>query len=367
MVAEGGGPETARDEAKDVSCDAHGREVSRMIVGSCFNSDVDMALAGVQHDLYFLSPTRPDVHIDGLSTLSWIWANVIAISWDRGHPWLDRNFECIKRPDREGFSHRLLQVPHEHIAAYFRWTMPRVPRRAMILPEQGPYPMDLLEAWKAFLKKEIPDLLSSNDALVSLAKSIVYQSFEEGDRAYHNFQDFLMRRYGFSCVEKTGWAVDVARRVDQLPASAEATQSQNARSVAGDDEPPDGATYGCSRCWPESSDSAWESGLKLEHRRELIDDSHFHVMILRCPDCGQSYVWVFSELIDWESGDDSQGWIRMPLAGREEAGLMGLSASALERELYRLGQNRRSLWRIHPRGCAAGCSWGLGILPLPHD
>jgi len=338
-----------------------------MWVYGCFDGDVDMALAGVQHDLYFLSPTRPDVHIDGMSTLGWLWANVVGSSWDRGHPWLDRNFERLKRLDREGFSHKLLQVPHEHIAAYFRWTMPRIERRSVLLPEHGPYPMDLLEAWKAFLRKEIPDLLSSDDALVSLAKSMVYQAFEEGDRAYHDFQDILMRRYGFACVEKTYWAADVARRVGLLPASAESAESQNAPSMAGHDDSPDAETYGCQSCWPESADAAWETGLRMEGRSELVDDSHFHVMILRCPDCGQSFVWVFSELIDWEGGDDSQAWIRMPLVGREEADLMGLAANTLERQLHGLGTNRRSLWRIRPRGNSASCSWGRGVLPLPHD
>ena len=71
--------------------------------------------------------------------------------------------------------------------------------------------------------------------------------------------------------------------------------------------------YGCPKCLPDSPDEAWEAGLNLQRRHALIDDSHFHVLIASCPSCGQPFLWVFSELIDWQSGDDSQGWTLMPL------------------------------------------------------
>jgi hypothetical protein len=185
-----------------------------MIVGSCFEGDVDMALAGVQRDLYFASGFNPELLIDRASTLGWIWANVVWASWTRGNPWLDRNVERMQRINRGGFSHKLLQIPHAHIAAYFRWIMPRIERRSVITTDHGPYPLDLLTSWKIFLRKEIPDLLAADDALVALAKSVVYQSFDAGDHAYYEFQDILMRRYGFACVEKESWAAEVRGRVE---------------------------------------------------------------------------------------------------------------------------------------------------------
>ena len=65
---------------------------------------------------------------------------------------------------------------------------------------------------------------------------------------------------------------------------------------------------GCKRCWPSSADAAWKArdGLKLS--AELIDESHFHVMILACPQCGQQFISVFTEMIDWINGDDAQYW-----------------------------------------------------------
>jgi hypothetical protein len=190
-----------------------------MWVYPCFEGDVDMARAWVQHDLYFTSPRRPSIDIFGGSTLGFIWANVClaAHARRRSVPWLDRNWERLLKIERDGFSHKLLQVPHEHMAAYHRWIMPRVEREGVMYTSDDTYPMDLLEDWKAFLRADVFDLLSSsNRALVSLAKSMVYQSFDAGEEAYHDFQDILMRRYGFECVAETGWAADVAARA--LPA-----------------------------------------------------------------------------------------------------------------------------------------------------
>lgn len=185
-----------------------------MIVGSCFEGDVDMAFAGVQHDLYFGIQTVPGIWIDGGSTLRFIWASAVSSSVNRGLPWIHRNFDRMQRIHREGFSHKLLQTPHEHIAAYFRWSIPRVARESVFTPERdGPYPTDLLDSWRAFLRKEIPDLLSFDAALVALAKSMVYQPFDAGDAAYHDFQDILMRRYGHECVSECWWAEEVAARV----------------------------------------------------------------------------------------------------------------------------------------------------------
>ena len=64
--------------------------------------------------------------------------------------------------------------------------------------------------------------------------------------------------------------------------------------------------FGCERCWPPIADAAWEARGGLTHVAELIDDSHFHVMILACPCCTQRFVSIFTETIDWEDGDDPQ-------------------------------------------------------------
>lgn len=129
----------------------------------------------------------------------------------------------------------------------------------------------------------------------------------------------------------------------------------------------DQVNFGCPKCWPDSAEAAWEAGLKIERRLDLVNDSHFHVMIMTCGSCRQPFLWVFTELIDWSAGDDSQGWTRIPLTAQEERRLIGLPEDEIEQAIYALGENRRSLRRIHPRGMTAGCGWGLGVVRLPHD
>jgi len=48
---------------------------------------------------------------------------------------------------------------------------------------------------------------------VTLAKSVVYMSFDAGDDACHELQGILMLRYGFECVAETWWAAEVRDRV----------------------------------------------------------------------------------------------------------------------------------------------------------
>jgi hypothetical protein len=183
-----------------------------MIVGACFDGDVDMALAGVQHDLYFACRSAPQIFIDGSSTLWWVWRVALAQAAARREtiPWIGRNLERLQAVD--GFSHKALVLPHAHIAAYFRWTMPRIARPSVYDRSAADYPMDLLDAWRDFLRREIPDLLSGRDALVSLCKLILYRYFDASDGPRAEFHDILLRRYGHECVTRTWWAAEVAAR-----------------------------------------------------------------------------------------------------------------------------------------------------------
>ena len=137
------------------------------------------------------------------------------------------------------------------------------------------------------------------------------------------------------------------------------------RGSFGDSQRSDPMTYGCAKCWPESADSAWEACLRLNRQRELVDESHFHVMVLGCPECEQAFLWVFMESIDWDDGDDPQFWSVVPIDGEEREALYHATTS--ERDLQGIARGRRSLFRAAPKGAPQSNRWATGIVLVPHD
>ena len=139
--------------------------------------------------------------------------------------------------------------------------------------------------------------------------------------------------------------------------------------MMGDDRP--GGDFGCERCWPPTADAAWEARGALTHVAELIDESHFHVMILACARCTQRFVSVFTETVDWADGDDPQYWTLLPITGAEAADVVQQGDSLTETKLHALGPGRRCLRCDHPKAnpkaAARRIFWGTGISVGPHD
>ncbi len=128
-----------------------------------------------------------------------------------------------------------------------------------------------------------------------------------------------------------------------------------------------GNGFGCERCWPCSADAAWEARGSLTVVAELIDESHFHVMILACPTCTQRFVSVFTETIDWVDGDDPQYWTLLPITEGEATDLGQQRSCLNETKLDALGPGRRCLRLDHPKGAARHIFWGTGISVGRHD
>jgi hypothetical protein len=125
--------------------------------------------------------------------------------------------------------------------------------------------------------------------------------------------------------------------------------------------------FGCEWCWPPSADAAWEARSALVRTGELIDESHFHVMILDCRRCSQRFLSVFTEAIDWEAGDDPQYWTLLPLTKADASDVLNQPQPLTEPKLEALGPQRRCLRRAHPKGANPTTSWGSGIIVGPHD
>jgi hypothetical protein len=124
---------------------------------------------------------------------------------------------------------------------------------------------------------------------------------------------------------------------------------------------------GCKHCWPSAADAAWKARDGLTLTDELIDESHYHVMIRACPQCGQRFLSVFTEMIDWANGDDAQYWSVVPITKSEAAELTRRGSALTEIEINAVGSNRRSLLRSYPTGEGPCEFWGTGITVGPHD
>jgi len=125
--------------------------------------------------------------------------------------------------------------------------------------------------------------------------------------------------------------------------------------------------FGCDHCWPATPDAAWEARRALACEAELIDESHFHVMILMCGSCNQRFISVFTETIDWVDSEDPQYWSLMPITRPEAADLVGSQDSITEAELIALGPGRRCLRHDHPKDTPARSFWETGMNVGPHD
>jgi len=125
--------------------------------------------------------------------------------------------------------------------------------------------------------------------------------------------------------------------------------------------------FGCEECWPRSAEAAWEATRKLSFEAELIDESHFHVVIRSCSLCSQRFISVFTETIDWADGEDPQSWTVLPITPREASELKGHGGSLTEDAINSLPYTRRSLRRDFPKNEAPRAAWSSGLLVDAHD
>ncbi len=131
--------------------------------------------------------------------------------------------------------------------------------------------------------------------------------------------------------------------------------------MADDQEP---KAFGCPLCFGEDPTAA--SNHNLETRSTLIDESHFDVALRRCPACGQQFVCIFTEFVDWADGDDPQYCDRLPLTATEADALAAQGAAVDLKQIEELGRDRRRLKMDHPKGKPRQVAWadgGLSVYP----
>src|SRR5690554_2246946 len=62
-------------------------------------------------------------------------------------------------------------------------------------------------------------------------------------------------------------------------------------------------------CVSDDAGKAYAALPRGEVLARLAHDDHFRVALRRCNACGQRFLSVFTELIDWNDGDDSQATV----------------------------------------------------------
>ncbi len=105
---------------------------------------------------------------------------------------------------------------------------------------------------------------------------------------------------------------------------------------------------------------------------ELADESHFMANIRRCEACGQHFLTLFCERVDWADGDDPQTRVAAPVSAHEVALLRsGTVANGTMDEKAILNivvTERRVLYHDMPKGPPERLEWRRGRLFIPaHD
>ena len=106
----------------------------------------------------------------------------------------------------------------------------------------------------------------------------------------------------------------------------------------------------------------------LDHDTVFINESHFLVKLRTCPACGQRFLWVMTELIDWQEGEDPIERTVLPLTTGEVDELSSMAETTLtEAHLNTLGTGRRCLRYSWPKNVEPAVFWSTGLRVGPHD
>ena len=91
--------------------------------------------------------------------------------------------------------------------------------------------------------------------------------------------------------------------------------------------------------------------------------------IERCESCGQHFLTLFCERVDWADSDDPQKWLAFPVSADEVRQLQAANVAADENILTTIvARQQRFLYHDMPKGAADVLEWKTGMLRIPaHD
>ena len=123
--------------------------------------------------------------------------------------------------------------------------------------------------------------------------------------------------------------------------------------------------FGCARCYGKDALTALAfCTTRLRETHRLVERSHFGISLRECPECGQRFVAIFTEFVDWTGGEDSQYFDVVPLTGAEAEKLAAQGKDVDLDALGALGSTRRRLASDWPTGAGKTISWKSGPLSV---
>jgi hypothetical protein len=123
---------------------------------------------------------------------------------------------------------------------------------------------------------------------------------------------------------------------------------------------------GCLACIPVEP-PAGSGELVLDLVSRLVDESHYIVSVRVCPSCGQEFLRVFTERIDWEGGEDPQRITVLPITHDEALALIAQGEHVNEAQLSQMGRDRRFLEFDWPSREPMRIRYTTGPLVARHD
>lgn len=118
--------------------------------------------------------------------------------------------------------------------------------------------------------------------------------------------------------------------------------------------------FGCPFCYGEEAGTASINHRAAKATHVIIDDSHFIVTLPKCPECGQRFLRIFTEFVDWQGGDDAQYIDVLPITEEEAERIVQDGEEVSLQYLGSLGANRRRLQMDWPSGGQRRLHWVTG-------
>lgn len=170
-----------------------------MFVGSTFSGDQDRDLMWVQHDLWFKingAWFEEDGLAMGTSFYMFSCARKAVMFFTETNPLFFPEWEGLSTIS--SFDHRVLQVPHELLASFYRWRIQtvRLPAFSAALADYRAY---LLDSWKTYLRYEVAHITFGRlDIAEQIVRAVIFQNTEKGYVAEDRIIAELDQRYGQS-------------------------------------------------------------------------------------------------------------------------------------------------------------------------